>query len=559
MRKNRFCTFTLISALVIAALPVTLAAAGTGDPASASSPSLPVQQDMTLTITPGTTASYDPSGSSYTAYRVMSFTRQEGGNWVWDMANGFTYPLQGESFSPDAFGSYSAAKLQNLAAQLALQVTDSMTDKLPQKELSDGSCSWTTDKAGIYLVVETATRAGNFPSAPFLVALPYTNASTQNSWEYSLTVQPKGSTIGLEKVIHEAKGSYLNTVTYEGDKDTVASGDTVQYLITTRIPEYTSVYFADNHSPTFQLVDTMAKGLTLTQSSVSLDSGGQTLTPDTDYTSEVVIDEDTGVTTLTLDLAGDWLSDSTHHNQELVLSYSVVVNDDVSLTSDGNENVVTLHYSYDPLDPEETNEVEDSAKVYSFGIEIEKFDGDTGNARTKLSGAQFALFKETAKGCTPAQALSQEPYRSVGVTDQNGILDFRGLDAGTYYLKEVKAPDGYSLLMNPVKVEIIPASAERADGEEGEEGPEVVTSGSFTAKVNGTEVSESDTEGVSRILIAQDREGTVVVAAANHVGFSLPMTGGSGIVLILVISMTGLAAVTVLYARGGRGKKKNCS
>ena len=143
MRKNRFCTFTLISALMLAALPASLAAAGSeGGTASASSSSLPASRNMTLTIRPSANGSYHPDGSAYTAYRVMSFTYESDpdsssyGNWTWDLVNGFTYPGEG-SFSPDAFGSYPAAKLQSLANQLALQVDDStMTDKLPQKALN---------------------------------------------------------------------------------------------------------------------------------------------------------------------------------------------------------------------------------------------------------------------------------------------------------------------------------------------------------------------------------------------------------------------------------------
>ena len=544
MRKNRFCTFTLIASLAIAALPATLAAAGTGGATtSASAQSLPTQQDMTLTITPSASASYNPEGSSFTAYRVMSFT-QTNGNWVWNTVNGFTYPGTG-TFDADALGSYPAAKLQNLAQELALQIDDStMTDKLPEKALTNGSCSWTTDKAGIYLVCETVTAPGNFPSQPFLVAIPYTDDTNENSWNYSLTASPKGSTVSLQKVIHDAKGSYLNESAYEGSKDTVANGDTVQYRISTRIPNYTAVYFANGKNPTFELTDTMAKGLTLTDTSVALTSGEQTLIKDTDYTQTIATGED-GITALTISLKPTYLSVESNQNKELVLAYSVVVNDSVSLASDGNENVVTLHYSYDPTDPTDTKEVEDEAKVYSFGIEVEKFNGDSDSAQKEmLEGAEFALFKLPAADSTAAQALSQEPYREVSVTDEHGLLDFKGLDAGTYYLKEVKAPDGYSLLMNPIKVEIIPASAEGANG------AEVISSGSFTAKINGETVSGSQDAGTSRILNVADREGTVVVSVANHQGFSLPSTGGRGILLILIISAAGLALVTFIYMRG---------
>ena len=409
--------------------------------------------------------------------------------------------------------------------------------------------SWTTDKAGIYLVCETKTAAGNFPSKPFLVALPYTDDTNDSSWQYSLTAHPKGSKVELQKVIQDAKGSYLNTAGYVGSKDTVASGDEVSYRISTRIPNYTEVYFENGKNPTFRLTDTMAKGLTLMPASIRLVSGEKTLTKDTDYTQTIDTDQN-GITTLVIALKSSYLSVEDNQNKEIVLYCNATVNDHVSLADDGNDNVVKLDYSYDPTDPTKTEEIEKKATVYSFGIEVEKFDGDSDSAqKVKLSGAQFELYKETTKGCSAAQALSQEPYRTVQETGANGIADFKGLDAGTYYLKEVKAPHGYSLLMNPIKVEIIPSSISAANEE-----AEVIDSGEFTVKVNGTLVPAEGADGITRILDAANREGTVVVAAANHKGFSLPMTGGTGIAVILLISLSGLAVITCVYLRGGRGK-----
>lgn len=547
MRKNRFCTFTLISALMIAALPASLAAAGSNT--DAAQDSLPVHKEMTLTITPQSGESYNPEGSAYTAYRVMSFTQNDG-SWNWDIVNGFVYPGQG-SFNPDAFGAYPAAKLQTLADQLALQVDDdSMTDKLEEKPLSGGSCSWTTQNAGIYLVLETATKPGNFPAAPFLVSLPCTDSTALDRWIYDVTASPKGSPVGLQKVIHKAKGAYSNTLSYDGKKDTVANGDTVQYTITTKIPAYTEVYFQDGKNPTFRLIDTMAKGLTLQPSTIRLSAGTDTLTLGTDYTQDIATD-DNGCTVLTVNLSGSYLQNQEHHNTDLVLALNATVNEKVSLAADGNENKAQLQYSYDPLKPDETKEINDNTKVYSFGIEVEKFDRDAGSVQ-KLAGAQFALYKEAPVGSSAAQMLAQEPFRQAQVTDENGLLDFTGLDAGTYYLKEVKAPSGYSLMMNPIKIEIIPDSA----AEEGQ--PQVINSGSFTARVNGTQISTEGGEGTSRILQAADREGTVIVAAANHKGITLPLTGGSGIIVILITAAAGMALMVLLFVReSGQGRKNS--
>ena len=39
-------------------------------------------------------------------------------------------------------------------------------------------------------------------------------------------------------------------------------------------------------------------------------------------------------------------------------------------------------------------------------------------------------------------------------SDENGLFKVIGLDDGTYWLKETKAPDGYNLITDPIKIEI---------------------------------------------------------------------------------------------------------
>jgi hypothetical protein len=62
----------------------------------------------------------------------------------------------------------------------------------------------------------------------------------------------------------------------------------------------------------------------------------------------------------------------------------------------------------------------------------------------------------------------------------------------------------------------------------------------------------------AKILQAADREGTVIVAAANHKGITLPLTGGSGIIVILITAAAGMALMVLLFVReSGQGRKNS--
>ncbi len=76
---------------------------------------------------------------------------------------------------------------------------------------------------------------------------------------------------------------------------------------------------------------------------------------------------------------------------------------------------------------------EDEGFDYDWAI-LEVYKFDSGRPKT-LSGAEFVLYSDEA--CTEAVATA--------VSDENGVLTFEIKAAGTYYLKEKVAPEGYKL------------------------------------------------------------------------------------------------------------------
>ncbi len=92
-------------------------------------------------------------------------------------------------------------------------------------------------------------------------------------------------------------------------------------------------------------------------------------------------------------------------------------------------------------------------QLKSHELLIRKSDGK----ESFLQNAGFALYTDSA-GKTLAEAYidSQEKTKlteSNGTTDQNGVLHLYGLQPGSYYIKEVRAPSGYDLYPEMIQLD----------------------------------------------------------------------------------------------------------
>lgn len=104
-------------------------------------------------------------------------------------------------------------------------------------------------------------------------------------------------------------------------------------------------------------------------------------------------------------------------------------------------------------------------------ITIKKTDADGNN----LEGAVFRLKKKTANNFW-------ETIEGVSdvTTDADGTARFENLEAGEYQITEMKSPKGYSLLANPIEVELPYASLTADSTVTSTEGSEPVTIGDKT-------------------------------------------------------------------------------
>ena len=100
--------------------------------------------------------------------------------------------------------------------------------------------------------------------------------------------------------------------------------------------------------------------------------------------------------------------------------------------------------------------------------------------------------------------------------DDNGLLNLAGLPAGTYTISEIKAPNGYNLLTDPITI-VIEWAQPSADSTD--------MKCVWTVKKDGEALSSEDVNGKALYKFTVE----------NQKGSLLPSTGGIGTTIFYVI------------------------
>ena len=349
------------------------------------------------------------------------------------------------------------------------------------------------------------------------------------------------------------KSNYPTVVKKVNDNknaDDVNIGDTVTYTLTSKVPDMTGY-----DSYVFNFKDTLSAGLTFKEIT-SVTVGETTITKvdagqEANNTYTLTQDEQNITITMNNFLA----SNKDNTGKEIKVTYTATLNKDAVTGFDPNTNKAIVEYSNKPGTDDKGESEPSKVDVHTFDFTIFKYylEGET---KTGLANAEFELYKANAEGtaadeqakinivdegngvyrqATPEEAKATGFTSAKIVSDTDGKVLVKGLKAGTYYLRETKAPDGYNKLLSDITVEI-KANYDPTTGK--------LTSYSVNYTYNG-----KTTTGTA----ITNKTDSPEVAVENKTGAQLPSTGSKG---ALMVTLAGIVLFGALTASKVFGKKK---
>ena len=326
-------------------------------------------------------------------------------------------------------------------------------------------------------------------------------------------------------------------------------GDTVTYQLTSKVPDMTGY-----NSYTFKFSDALSKGLDLKEV-LSVKVGNTTLTAKGTGANTYALAYDQAKRTLTVTLNDFYNSYKNHTGETITVVYTATLNKDAVIGMNPNTNKAVVECSNDPTTGGTGTSEPSIVDVHTFDFTIFKYYLKD-ETQTALANAEFELYKANTAGNAAdtdakinivdegkgvyRQATADEAkvtgFTSAKiVSDADGKVLVKGLVAGTYYLRETKAPEGYNKLLSDIKVEI-KANYDETTGK--------LTSYSVDYTYNGTK-----TPGTA--ITSKDNSPEVPVE--NKTGAQLPSTGSKG---ALMVTLAGIVLFGALTASKAFGKKK---
>lgn len=383
-------------------------------------------------------------------------------------------------------------------------------------------------KAGYYLFVDTTdfSKDDSYHSYnSFLLMV------TKGNWNVPIT--PKAEKPTVEKKVYDNPDG-TSTGGFGSSADH-AINEKFQFQLTATLPDSTNrAYdYYDKYSVIFH--DTLSEGITYDGPySVVIESNDitYTITDPSKYTINTdKLDSQNYFEVEIPDVKTCVAGLDLNKGATITVTYTAHLNEKASVNTAGggtsNINKVYLTYSNNPQDESSIGKTPESTPVYVYTYQLSNTKRQNTVDGPALAGAGFKLYSDAE--CNNEVGLYQEgefyyPIKDATgkkavemISGENGQFNVKGLDAGTYYLKETITPAGYDTCgVTPVTI--------KADH-----------SGNDHVNLEG-----------SNLTIVNKKAG----------GITLPSTGGIGTTLFYVVGGGLMVAAIVLLVTKKRMENK---
>lgn len=318
-----------------------------------------------------------------------------------------------------------------------------------------------------------------------------------------VTIKEKNGAPTVEKEVEYASDSW-------GEVNDGNVGDTVNF--------HTTIYVTDGNPTNYVLHDKMSNGLSFKENSIAVKVN------DTLITNYTVKYTNTDKCTFEISFSNGTLQT----NDKVVVTYSAIINSDAVVGTDGNDNETWLKYG-------ETGETTHSnTKTYTWKFDILKYFTDSNNEKQYLANVEFVLYRKNADDKAEYAKFDSnnkltgwtENESEAGklTTNASSNVTVKGLDKGTYFLKETATPVGFNGLTSDVEVQI-------------DSSCNTLSGATYTVKYKMANANDED---------FTDTDDEKVVPIENNRGTTLPGTGGIGTTIFYVVGGGLMVAAAIL-------------
>ena len=470
---------------------------------------------------PGSITISNPAqGKTYEVFKLLDVAADES-----DLANnGFIYKL-----TTDEWATFITTVLDGSGKNyFNLFENGGMTYVLENENLKPG-------------IADFAAKAKAYAESNKLAPIKTATAGTEGTLKidgldlgYYLVRSDLGILCSLDTTAPNAEVREKNeaTVIVKNVEDTTKKQNVAE--IGTYVKFTIQITVKDKAPVNYKLVDEMTEGLTFVNDEnhpltvkVTRGESESTLTNVDDYT----VAETSAPKGFTLKFKDEGNASILKTGDVVTVTYYAQINEKAVVADEANVNKAKVEYGTN------SHTEYDTTETYVWKMNIVKYtmEQTTGSDQAKekmLAGATFQLSRDAAGAqviklvkvddTTYRLALPTETDTAVDTitTGETGALVINGLADGTYYLTETKAPRGYNLLREPVKVTV---AHKTANGK--------LTETSFVA-----DQTQTDTSGLVKV--------------ENNAGAELPSTGGIGTTVFYVLgSAMALGAVILLVTK----------